>query len=361
MSERKKPSELSLIVNEEAGQVFSVEPEKTPTEQLSEKWSSNLYRGASVLDMEPQRWTVPGWLPSDSLIAIYAAPGMGKSFYALTMALEIARGGEWIGTPIEAAPVLYVAAERGTVLRDRLEAWMTHTEEPLPDSLLLMSEPRPPQLTNPSHVSALCELIKREGVRFVVLDTYAQMTQGLEENSVKDVGPVLDSLAQIRQATNGGIVSVVHHSGKDSSKGLRGSSAFLGAVDLSIEIASGGDGRISATVRKSNAGAEPMPEWYKLESVPLSPYEGATREAAVLTHTGAPSLGGALKADILELLRTNYPTGSASKKELLEDLEEAGRKCSESNLRRYLSAMVKAGELIIEGSSSRTRYRIATY
>ena len=359
MSDRMKPTELALVTSLEAGEVLEAIPEATESEKILDSWQSGIYRGAQILDMAPQSWKVPGWLPSDSLIAVYAAPGIGKSFYALTLALEVARGGEWVGTPLEETPVLYVAAERFTVLRDRAEAWSESTENPIPENLLWHGTRPAPQLTNPSHIAALVKLIEAEKVGLVVLDTYAMMTQGVEENSSKDTGVIMESLSQLRAATNGGAVVIVHHAGKDSSKGMRGSSAFLGAVDLTIEIASGGDGQISATVRKSNAGAEPMPEWYKIESVNLSVIAGEARTSAVLTHTGSPSLGGKTEAAILEMFATSYLSTSASKKELLQDLEEQGHKVSESSLRRYLSSMVKAKKLIQEGNSSRTRYRLA--
>ena len=355
MSDFKKPSEVVLSIVE-AGEVIQ---ELSPSESLVNQWQENTYRGSQILELEPQRWNVPGWIPSDSLTVVYAAPGVGKSFYALSLAIECARGGEWVGTKLEPVPVLYVAAERLTTLRDRAEAWSVRSEDLLPSNLLLPDFETPPQLTNGNHIEALCQYIEAEKVRFVVLDTYAMMTQGIDENSSQGTGEIMGALSRIRKATHGGSVMVVHHSGKDSSRGLRGSTALLAAVDMSIEIASGGDGQISATVRKSNAGAEPMPEWYRIETVPLSPLDGESRSSAVLIGSGAPSLGGNTEKVILEMFTTTYYGLSASKKELLQDLEEQGHKLSESGLRRYLASMVKTGKLTQEGNSSRTRYRLS--
>jgi hypothetical protein len=352
MSDHKKPSEVVLSIVE-AGEVIQ---ELSPLEELVSKWQANTYRGSQILEIEPQRWNVPGWLPSDSVVAVYAAPGIGKSFYALSLAIECARGGEWVGTKLEPVPVLYVAAERLTTLRDRAEAWSERSEENLPENLLLPKFNRTPQLI--TDTEALCSYIEAEGVRFVVLDTYAMMTQGIDENSSQYVGTVMEALSQLRQATRGGSVMVVHHSGKDSSKGLRGSTAFLAAVDLSIEIASGGNGRISATVRKSNAGASPMPEWYELETVPLSPIDGESRSSAVLIPTGAPREDEALEQMVIEILEGNS-SGSMSKPKILEALEEMGRKCSDSHLdRTALKPMLNRGTLKVEGKARATRYSL---
>ena len=353
MSDHKKPSEV--VVQLHGGEVVT---ELSPSEELVSKWQANTYRGSQILDIEPQRWNVPGWIPSDSLTVVYAAPGVGKSFYALSLAIECARGGEWVGTNLEPVPVLYVAAERLTTLRDRAEAWSHRSEENLPENLLLPKFSTTPQLTNPLHVEALCGLIEAEGVRFVVLDTYAMMTQGIEENSSRDTGQIMEALSQIRQATRGGSVMMVHHSGKDSTKGARGSTALLAAVDLSIEIASGGNGRISATVRKSNAGSLPMPQWYELETVHLSSLDGEARSSAVLVSTGAPKKDEELQLMILEVFE-NSSSNSLSAPQIRAALLEMGRECSPSHLdRTALKPMISQGYISVEGKARATRYSL---
>lgn len=353
MSEHKTPSALN-IVQLQGGEIVT---ELTAVEELVQKWSGNTYRGAQILDLPPQRWQVPGWLPSDSLVVLYAQPGIGKSFYAFTLAIEMARGGEWLGTRLDSVPVLYVAAERLTTLRDRAEAWTVHTGEMLPDNLLMPEYGATPQLTNPNHVEALCAYIQDEAVRFVVLDTYAMMTQGLEENS--SAGVPAEALGQIRKATNGGTVLIVHHSGKDSSKGLRGSTALLAAVDMTIQL-TGDSKSIRATVDKSNPGALPMPEWYKLETVPLEPLDGEPRSSAVLLPTGVPKSDGALELAVCEVL-LDSSTGEMSKNEILEALKERGYpKCSATHLdKTALKPMILSGEVIMTGNARATRYRLS--
>jgi hypothetical protein len=52
----------------------------------------------------------------------------------------------------------------------------------------------------------------------------------------------------------------VHHAGKDTSKGLRGSSALLGAVDTVIELS--GDTHALRLAVTDQKDAEPPPPWY---------------------------------------------------------------------------------------------------
>ena len=347
MSDHKKPSEVVLSIVE-AGEVIQ---ELSPLEELVSKWQANTYRGSQILEIEPQRWNVPGWLPSDSVVAVYAAPGIGKSFYALSLAIEVARGGEWVGTNLEPHPVLYVAAERLTTLRDRAEAWSERSEEPIPEKLLMPDFSSTPQLTDPFHVEALCSYIEAEGVKLVVLDTYAMMTQGIEENSSASVPA--EALGRLRKATKGGTVLIVHHSGKDSSKGLRGSTALLAAVDLTIEL-SGDGGRLSATVRKSNAGAVPLPEWYEIQLVPLSPLDGESRSSAVLVPTGAPKKDPGLEMTVMEILKAE-PEG-LTMSQLLEAIAEMGRELKRMTLTRTALNPLLAEGLVMTKKVGRSTY-----
>jgi hypothetical protein len=353
-TERVKPSELTVIQGA-AGQVVEVEPELSPLESQLEAWRQHTYRGSELLRMEPRSWLVPGWLPNDAVAAVYAPPGVGKSFYALSLALEMASGGWWCGAQLPASPVLYVAAERASSLRDRAEAWSSHHRKQLPQSFELLAPPRPPQLTDRYDMEALCETVSRQGARLVVLDTYARMTLGLEENSAKDTGPVLDSLDQLRQATNGGLVLVVHHTGKDPGKGLRGSSAMLGALDSTISL-EGSEGTLRAKVEKLSDGEKPRDEWYKLSPVEL-PGEVEPRSAAVLIETGAPAKNPGLEEAVLGLLRAST-AGSMTKKELLEALEEEGRKLSRPSLdRQALKPLLDSGKVTMTGKGPASRYQ----
>lgn len=342
MNQRMKPTELALVTENAAGEVLEAEP--TELEALLDNWRKHSYKGSSVLDIEPRRWIVPGWIPADSVIAVYAPPGVGKSFYALSLALAMSNGDPWATIHLEPSPVLYVAAERATELRDRAEAWLTYREQLLPDSFEIMSPARPPQLTNPRDIEALCTYVEESGARLVVLDTYARMTLGIEENSAKETGPILEALDRIRQATKGGTVLVVHHTGKDASRGLRGSTAFLGAVDLTISLE--GDGAsIRAKVEKSNAGPEPMPEWYRLETVPLPNLAGESRTSAVLISTGAPARNEGLEEAVLSTLRQTSE-GSLTMKQLREALEEQGHRVTRPTLDRTALKPLRARGLV---------------
>lgn len=349
----------NAIANAEEGSALvpgmPLDGKPTAIQEVQATWTR--YIGDGILSMKPRKWLVGGWLPQDALVLLYSDPGVGKSFYALSLALQVASGGEWVGENVEAMPVLYVAAERPTDQRDRAEAWGLHFESGLPENFTLLESTRPPQLTNALDVAAICEEIQRTQTRFVVLDTYSRMTLGLEENSSSATSPVVEALDQVRRATNGGTVLVVHHAPK-SGNTPRGSTALLGGVDMTI-LLSKSDTQVKAKVEKSNAGREPLPVFYRLESVTLPPLPGeeACRDGAVMIPAAAPKQDAALEGLIVTMSRESFPNGATRRDfvaSLRLDLENP--KLSDSKVGRALTALHRDGQIRTEGKAKATRY-----
>lgn len=328
----------------------------TPIQEVQASWTR--YIGNDILDMKPRRWLVGGWLPLDASVLLYSAPGVGKSFYALSLGLQVASGGDWVGESLaEALPVLYVAAERPTDQRDRAEAWSLYYEEDLPAKFTLMEAARPPQLTNPLDVAAICQEVRDMGAKLVVLDTYARMTLGLEENSSSATSPVVEALDQIRKATEGGTVIIVHHQPK-SGNTPRGSTALLGGVDMTILLTKS-DSQVKATVEKTNAGREPMPIYYALEPVVLPPEPGeeACRDGAVLVSAAPPQRGAEIAGLIVDMSREGFPDG-ASRRDFLSSLriDLDNPKLTDDKVGRALTTLHRDGLIRKEGKGKATRY-----
>ena len=90
-------------------------------------------------------------------------------------------------------------------------------------------------LLSPSSAGELADVARDIGARLVILDTWARCTVGGEENSTKDMGLAIEQADVIRRRS-GACVLAVHHSGKDSTAGARGSSALEAAFDSVFEI-----------------------------------------------------------------------------------------------------------------------------
>jgi RecA-family ATPase len=71
--------------------------------------------------------------------------------------------------------------------------------------------------------------------RAVVLDTLARCMGEGDENTAKDMGRFVTRCGAIERHF-GCVVVVVHHMGKDASKGGRGSNALNGAADVTMTV-----------------------------------------------------------------------------------------------------------------------------
>src|SRR5690606_28789435 len=157
---------------------------------------------------------------------VYGPSGCGKTFLALDWALHVATGSYWHGNRVEAGPVLYIAAEGVAGIGRRVKAWLSHNR------IYDLSRHHPihwlPEAVNvaePASVWGLIEVAEELQPALIVIDTLARAIVGADENSAKDMGEVVARLDQLRRATRA-CVLLVHHTGKDTSAGARGSSAL---------------------------------------------------------------------------------------------------------------------------------------
>lgn len=179
-------------------------------------------------------WRIKGVLPATGVAMIFGQPGSGKSFLALDICAAIARGEPWRVRKVTKGRVLYVAAEAQGGISARLGAYLHSNALAEVPGLWVVGE-TPNFHSGDADDRAISGLAKQVGADVVVIDTLAAATAGADENTAKDMNAVMGRLNAIREAT-GGLVVLVHHSGKDESKGARGWSGMKGAVDTEVEV-----------------------------------------------------------------------------------------------------------------------------
>jgi hypothetical protein len=181
-------------------------------------------------DVEP---LVQGVLEKGTLAVLYGPAGSGKSFVADDLGLSIAAGVDWFDRPLDAGPVLYIAAEGRAGIRIRVEAWKhAHDVDQVPGFHVL---PVAVNLLNDIETAAVAEIAAELGVVLVIVDTLNRTMPGGDENSPKDMGNYVAACDTIRE-TSGACVLIVHHTGKDRAAGARGHTALKGAVDTELEL-----------------------------------------------------------------------------------------------------------------------------
>ena len=263
----------------------------------------------------PLKWIVKGVIPQVELVAIYGPPAVGKSFLALDIVSAVALGEPWQGRKVHQGPVCYVAAEGAAGFRNRLKA-MIEAKSLDRETLDLHILAAAPNLLKTPDVVKLGNSVNQIG-RFsiIVVDTLAQTMTGGDENSAQDMGIVIANCKALSQAT-GAVVVLITHTGKDATKGMRGSSALLGAIEAGIEI-SRDDHNRTATITKMKDGEDSTQFGFTLRAVPIGRDEdGDVISSCIVEHgevvapRAKPKRLGVRNEKVQALIRDNISVGN---------------------------------------------------
>ena len=85
----------------------------------------------------------------------------------------------------------------------------------------------------------------------IIIDTFNMACPNIEENSAKEMSGVITKAKLIAEKLNSTVL-IIHHSGKDESRGMRGSSSLKASMDTIIYVKQ--DGVLKETINtKSSA------------------------------------------------------------------------------------------------------------
>lgn len=225
-------------------------------------------------------WLVKGVLPRSELVFLYGPPGSGKSFIALDIAGAVAQGVPWRGLKVRQGRVVYVIAEGQGGFRNRLHAYRQHFER-WPGFEIIAANPN---LLERKDALDLAKAIGKADL--IILDTLAQVTPGADENTSKDMGKALAHCRGLHKAT-GATVMVVHHTGKDVTKGSRGWSGLKGAADAELECIRLAGGRV-LHLGKNKDGPDGMQYPFDLVAVNIGiDADGDIVTSCVVEHLAA--------------------------------------------------------------------------
>lgn len=205
--------------------------------------STGALRGIAFADMQPclnQGYIIKGVLAPNTLAAIIGASGSGKTFFAIDMACHISAGMSWYAKKTNRGLVVYAALEGGAGANNRFSAWRKmRLKEPKGLPLHAMTDGI--NLRDPVDVLRLVEFIRAaeaehgEKCVLIIIDTLSRAIAGGNENGPEDMGALVDGAEALRENT-GACVLLIHHLGKDETKGGRGHSLFHAALDTEISV-----------------------------------------------------------------------------------------------------------------------------
>lgn len=216
-------------------------------------------------------YIIKGVIDQGAMSVVYGPSNSGKTFFALDMAFSIAIGAPWRGRRVKPCAVLYLAAEGGRGVSNRLAALKATTG--VCDVPFALKRAGLDLLHDQADLQHICDLAahvseQRQGLPLlIVIDTLSRVMAGGDENSAADMTALIRNIDAVREATDAHIM-LVHHTGKDAARGARGHSSLRAATDTEIEVQADGESRAAfVSKQRDNPGGETFP--FSLKAVPL--------------------------------------------------------------------------------------------
>jgi len=217
----------------EAAQHRGSGPEAAPAPPSSElEWFDDI---APIISTP---YIVKNVLDLGAMSVIYGPSNSGKTFFALDIAYHVATDHGWRSRRVAGGSVLYLAAEGGNGIANRivgLKKTSGVVEVPLAlrrAGLDLLN----PKADTDRVIRLAAEVAEHAPLKLIVIDTLSRVMAGGDENGPVDMTAFIKNVDRIRHAS-GAHIMIVHHTGKDVAKGARGHSSLRAATDTEIEVA----------------------------------------------------------------------------------------------------------------------------
>jgi len=191
------------------------------------------------IKIEERKAFLHPWLKEESINLIYGWRGAGKTWFALSIADAITRGGTFGPWDcLKSVPCLYLDGEM-TISDDQERIRALNLMSARKSPFYIYSDHYANQLGLPSANltdeawrNDMKALLIDNGVKLWVVDNIASLASGLDENAKKDWDPINKWFLELRFA---GITTILlHHETKDGKQ--RGTSAREDNLDISIQL-----------------------------------------------------------------------------------------------------------------------------
>ena len=236
------------------------------SQEISKIETRRSYRIHELESLPKINWLIKDILVDRGIATIYGESGSTKSFLAIDLALHLASGSEWFGLPVSREiPVVYTALEGFTGLRKRILGWCKKNAI-LPSNMLIT--PDTLLLGENGSVESFINHYKEKEFHsgMVIIDTLNMACPNIEENSASEMSGVIRQAKIITEQLNSTVL-IIHHSGKDESRGMRGSSSLKASMDTIIYVKQDSNGNCEWSLEKSKDSECGIRYGYRLETI----------------------------------------------------------------------------------------------
>jgi hypothetical protein len=216
-------------------------------------------------------------------------------------------------------------------------------------------------------VAEINSLVESKGKKaaLIIGDTLARMSAGANENSGEDMGSVIERFDRIRRET-GAHFMLIHHSGKDQSRGARGHSSLRASVDTEIEVQDSKDGKFAQVTKQRDLDGKGNRIGFTLHPIEIGRNRwGGPATMCVVLPADAPAKNpkgksftereckvlalvdatpGTSRVEVKSALAADHPTGMDN---VIASLITAGhlRQAEEGKTKRLYRSLPKLGPL----------------
>jgi hypothetical protein len=190
------------------------------------------------------------WFRENENCMIYAATGAGKSLFALSAAIAVAGGGEFLGWRVEKRKpngegwrVLYIDGEMHIAdIQERAEMLLKGMQaldrEATQSNLRFLArqhqdpEAQFPLITDAAGMAYYRQAISTGNLDLVILDNFSTLGEVADENAASSFNAIQEFLLRLK--TQGVATMLVHHAGKSGD--FRGSSKLAATFETIIRL-----------------------------------------------------------------------------------------------------------------------------
>lgn len=342
--------------------------ETKPKEEKKKKNRFPVIRADEFSKRPPPKWLIKGIIPERAAGMTYGGSGDGKTFVVFDQACAVALGVTWNGCKVKRGHVTYVCAEGAGSFTSRIKAYALYHDIDLKDlGDYLTIVPAAPNFLEREDVIELAKAIYKQNggihTSMIVIDTLAQTSTGADENSAKDMGVMMKNVKYLRDLT-GSASHLIHHTGKDETRGARGSTSLKADLDFQAWVSREGSRRLWWNSKMKDA-PDNFGWYFNLHPVMVGTDEDgeaviscvALWEPTRITDRSKEAKKRGLWEEIF--LKTWETLGGMTMpytKIITEalhttpiDLDEKGRDRRRERLRRAMDSLTVSGEIVISG------------